>query len=80
MRGDFLANSRYLYFIIQEVDENGVVSTSLETVDLQQESREELLELPNKDKMYALMGAYDSSLFCLKWAQVIRVVNAQYMK
>lgn len=66
LRGDFLANSRYLYFIIQEVDENGVVSTSLETVDLQQESREELLELPNKDKMYALMGAYDSSLFLLE--------------
>lgn len=66
LRGDFMADSRFLYFILQEVDENEYVSTSLEAVDLQHEKQDELLQLPDSDKMYALMGAYEDSLFLLE--------------
>lgn len=66
LRGDFLADSRFLYFILQEIDENGYVSTSLEAIDLQYEKNAELLQLSDSDKTYALMGAYDDSLFLLE--------------
>lgn len=66
LQGDFLANSRYFYLIVQEVDDNGVPSFSLQEIDLQHDRNIELIQLPNTDKMYALMGAYGGSVFLLE--------------